>query len=176
MEDNEEMAWTRLNQTTAPRKRGRRWLLIGGLALAFMLALGIGTVIGSTTGTTQAAALTQEGTSSSQTLVATQGSSDGSQTLNTAQGNFNGPQALAATPGANGPCEALTVTSVSGNTIVAKSSSGSSVTIHTTASTRYTQAGKTVAASALAAGTRISVMGTHNSDGSITATSIDIGR
>ncbi len=72
-------------------------------------------------------------------------------------------------------CEALTVSSVNGNTIVAKTSSGSSVTIHTTASTRYTQAGKTVAASAIKVGTRINVMGTHNSDGSITATSIDIG-
>jgi hypothetical protein len=96
--------------------------------------------------------------------------------LNNAPGNFNGPQASAAGPGANGPCESLTVSSVSGNTIVAKSSNGSSVTVHTTASTRYTQAGKTVAASAITAGTRISVMGTHNSDGSITATSIDIGR
>jgi hypothetical protein len=123
-----------------------------------MLALGIGTVIGSATGTTQAAALTQ-------------GSNNGSQT---AQGNFNSAQSLAAAPGANGPCEALTVSSVNGNTIVAKTSSGSSVTIHTTASTQYTQAGKTVGASAITAGTHISVMGTHNSDGSITATSIDI--
>src|SRR6266852_4249197 len=160
MEDYKEMAWTPLNQPPAPRRHIPRWLLIGGLALAFMLALGIGTVIGSATGTTQAAALTQ-------------GSNNGSQT---AQGNFNSAQSLAAAPGANGPCEALTVSSVNGNTIVAKTSSGSSVTIHTTASTQYTQAGKTVAASAITAGTHISVMGTHNSDGSITATSIDIGR
>jgi hypothetical protein len=79
---------------------------------------------------------------------------------------------------ANGPqgqCETFTVSSVSGNTIVAKSSNGSSVTIHTTASTTYRQAGKTVTASAITVGTRIHVMGTHNSDGSITATSIDIG-
>jgi len=136
-----------------------------------MLALGIGTVIGSATGTTQAAALTQGSTSSSQTLTFAQGSNNGSQT---AQGNFNSAQSRAAAPGANGQCEALTVSSVNGNTIVAKTSSGSSVTIHTTASTRYTQAGKTVAASAITAGTHISVMGTHNSDGSITATSIDI--
>jgi hypothetical protein len=60
-------------------------------------------------------------------------------------------------------------------TIMAKSSSGASVTIHTTTSTRYTQAGKTVTASAITAGSHISAMGTHNSDGSITATSIDIG-
>jgi Domain of unknown function (DUF5666) len=163
MEDNEKLAWTSLDKPSAPRRRGRRWLVIGGLALAFMLALGIGTVIGSATGTTQAAALTQSSASSAQTLNFAQGDSNSSQTLNNA-------------PGSNGPCEALTVSSVSGNTIVAKSSNGSSVTIHTTASTRYTQAGKAVAASAITAGTHISVMGTHNSDGSITATSIDIGR
>ena len=102
MEDSEEMAWTRLNQPPAPPRRGRRWLLIGSLAFAFMLALGVGA-------------------------------------------------------------------------IVAKTASGSSVTIHTTASTRYTQAGNTVAASAIKVGTRIHIMGTHNSDGSITATSIDVG-
>jgi hypothetical protein len=163
MEDDEEIAWTRLDQPPAPRHRGRRWLLIGGLAFAFMLALGIGTLLGSTTSATQAAALPQGSNSSSQTLAST-------------QGDFNSAQALAVTPGAHGQCEALTVSSVSGNTIVAKTASGSSVTIHTTASTHYTEAGKTVAASALKAGTRISVMGTHNSDGSIAATSIDIGR
>ncbi len=174
MEDYKELAGTRQDRPPAPRRRGRRWLVIGGLALAFMLALGIGTIIGSMTGTTQAAALTQPGASSAQTLTFTQGDSNSSQTLNNAPGNFNGPGAFNAAPGANGPCEAMTVTSVSGNTIVAKTSSGSSVTIHTTASTSYTQASKTVAASAVTAGTHISVMGTHNSDGSITATSIDI--
>jgi Domain of unknown function (DUF5666) len=173
MEDYEELAWTSLDQPPAPRRRGRRWLLIGGLALALMFALGIGTLIGSVTGTTRAAALTQS-SASSQTLTFSQGNSNSSQTLNNAPGNFNGPGSFNAAPGANGPCEALTVTSVSGNTIVAKSSNGTSVTVHTTASTRYTQAGKTVAASAITAGTHISVMGTHNSDGSITATSIDI--
>ena len=162
MEDYGEMARTRLDEPPAPPRRGRRWLLIGGLALAFMLALGIGTLLGSTTSATQAAAFTQGSTSSSQTLATT-------------QGDFNSAQALDATPGAHGQCEALTVSSVSGNTIVAKTASGSSVTVHTTASTQYTQAGKAVAASAITAGTRISVMGTHNSDGSITATSIDIG-
>ena len=149
MEDSEEMGSTRLDQPPAPRRSGRKWFLIGGLAFAFMLALGVGAVRGLSNGTALAAALAPGSTSSSQTL--------------------------AATPGARGQCEALTVSSVSGNTIVAKTASGSSVTIHTTASTRYTQAGKTVAASAIKVGTRINVMGTHNSDGSITATSIEIG-
>jgi len=170
MEDYEEMASTRLDQPPAPRRRGRRWLLIGALAFAFMLALGVGTLLGSTTSTTQAAALTSGSTSSSQSPAVTQGGDGSSQSLTFAQGNANNAQ-----PRAQGQCEMLTVSSVNGNTIVAKSSNGSSVTIHTTASTRLTQAGKTVAASAIKVGTRINVMGTHNSDGSITATSIDIG-
>ena len=170
MEDYEEMASTRLDQPPAPRRRGRRWLLIGALAFAFMLALGVGTLLSSTTSTTQAAALTSGSTSSSQSPAVTQGGDGSSQSLTFAQGNANNAQ-----PRAQGQCEMLTVSSVNGDTIVAKSSNGSSVTIHTTASTRLTQAGKTVTASAIKVGTRINVMGTHNSDGSITATSIDIG-
>jgi hypothetical protein len=172
MEDYEEMGSPRLDQSPAPRHRGRRWLLIVGLAFAFMLALGVGALMGSLNGTSQASALAQGDTSSSQTLVATQGN------FNNSPGANNGPQSLAAGPGARGAqgqCESLTVSSVNGNTIVAKTSSGSSVTIHTTASTKYTQAGKTATASPIKAGSRINVMGTHNSDGSITATSIDIG-
>ena len=171
MEDYEDLASAQLNQPPAPR-RGRRWILNVGLAFAFMLAMGVGALMGSLNGTSQASALAQGGTSSSQTLVATQGN------FNNSPGANNGPQSLAAGPGARGAqgqCESLTVSSVNGNTIVAKSSSGSSVTIHTTASTSFRQAGKTVTASAVTVGARIHVMGTHNSDGSITATSIDIG-
>ena len=178
MEDYEEMASPPFYQSPAPRRSGRRWLLIGGLVFAFMLALGTGLVLSSLNGASQASALAQGGTGSSQTLVASQGNFNNSPSLTTAQGSNNGPQSLAAGPGTQGgqgQCESLTVSSVSGNTIVAKSASGSSVTIHTTASTKYTQAGKTATASAIKVGSRISVMGTHNSDGSITATSIDIG-
>ncbi len=165
MEDYEEVVWTQRDQPPAPCRRGRRWLLIGGLALAFMLALGVGVLMGSSDSATQAAALTTVSTSSSQSLVFAQGPARSDQPMAGGQGM----------QGAQGQCESLTVSSVSGNTIVAKTASGSSVTIHTTASTRYTQAGKTVAASAIKVGTRINVMGMHNSDGSITATSIDIG-
>jgi hypothetical protein len=178
MEDYEEVASTRLDQPPAPRRRGRRWLLIGGLAFAFMLALGVGALMSSLTSTTQAAALTAGSTSSSQSSAVTQGGAGSSQSLTFAQGGSNYAQPQAGGSGARGSqgqCETLTVSSVNGNTIVAKTSSGSSVTIHTTASTRFTQAGKTVAASAITVGARIHVMGTHNSDGSITATSIDIG-
>ncbi len=164
----------------APRRRGSRWFLIGGLAFAFMLALGVGVLLGTSTGTTQASALTAVSQSSSQSPAVTQGSVSSSQSLTYAQGGANYAQPMAGGPGAGRPqgqgqCESFTVSSVNGNTIVAKSSNGSSVTIHTTASTTYRQAGKTVTASTITAGTRIHVMGTHNSDGSITATSIDIG-
>lgn len=173
MEDYEEVVWTPLDEPSAPRRRGRRWLLIGGLAFAFLLALGIGAVMSLSTGTTQAAALSSGSGSSSQTLAVTQGSSNSAQGF--AARGFDGAHAQAAGPGAQGQCESLTVSSVNGNTIVAKTASGSSVTIHTTASTQYTQAGKTVAASTIKVGAQIKVRGTHNSDGSITATSIDVG-
>jgi Domain of unknown function (DUF5666) len=177
MEDYEDMASTQLDQPPAPRRRGRRWLLMGGLAFAFMLALGVGALMGSSTGAAQAAALVSGSSNSSMTLANVQGGSNSSQSLTFAQGASNdlsrggaqGPQRT------GGQCEAVTVSSVNGNTIVAKTASGSSVTIHTTASTKYNQAGKAVTASAISVGTRIHVMGTHNSDGSITATSIDIG-
>jgi hypothetical protein len=77
--------------------------------------------------------------------------------------------------GAQGQCEPLTVSSVHSGTIEATTASGSSVTINTTASTSYTRSGKTVDASAITVGTQISVRGTHNKHGSITATSIKIG-
>ncbi len=165
MEDYEEMASTPLNQPPAPRRRGRRWFLIGGLAFALLLAMGIGMLMGSLTSSAQAATLAPGSSSGSLSLADPQGNASSAQPLVIAQG----------TQGTGGQCDALTVSSVNGNTIVAKTSSGSSVTIHTTASTQYTQAGKTVAASAIKVGARIHVNGTHNSDGSITATRIDIG-
>ena len=176
MEDYDKIAQTHLHQPPAPRRRGRRWLLIGGLAFAFMLALGVGVLLGTSTGTTQASVLTAVSSSSSQSPAVTQGGVSSSQSLTF--GGANNAQQMASGPGAGrtqGQCETLTVSSVSGNTIVAKSSNGSSVTIHTTASTSFRQAGKTVTANAITVGARIHVMGTHNSDGSITATSIDIG-
>ena len=162
----------------APRRRGPRWLLIGALAFAFMLALGVGVLLGTSSGTTQASALTTVSNSNSQSPAVTQGGVNSSQSLTYSQGGANYAQPVAGGPGAGSPQgqgQTLTVSSVSGNTIVAKSSNGSSVTIHTTSSTTYRQAGKAVTASSIKAGTRIHVMGTHNSDGSITATSIDIG-
>jgi len=165
MEDLGDEASTRLAQPSAPRRHGRRWLLIGGLALAFMLTLGVGALLGSTAGaanSAQAASFATGGANNSQALAAT-------------RSDANSSQALAVTPGARGQCEALTVSSVNGSTIVTKAPDGSTVTIHTTASTKYTRAGQSVSASAITVGSRIHVTGTRNSDGSITATHVDIG-
>src|SRR5262249_6126531 len=73
-----------------------------------------------------------------------------------------------------GPHGGLTVTSVGGSTITATRRDGATVTIHTTSSTTYGRAGKTVDASAITKGEQIGVRGTRNSDGSITATHIEI--
>lgn len=163
MEDYEDAAEGKLVPPPAQHHRWRSLLIVSGLALAFMLALGIGVLMGSTTRATQAASVSSVSDTNTQAQFFQ-------------AGDNNSPQSQAFGPGAQGQgqCEAYTVSSVNGNTIVAKTASGSSVTIHTTASTKYTQAGKTVSASAIKAGTSILVMGTHNSDGSITATSIDI--
>jgi Domain of unknown function (DUF5666) len=175
MEDYEDATSGKLVLPTAQHRRWRSLLLVSGLALAFMLALGIGVFLGSTTSITQAASVASVGATSAQTQAIQLGGNANNQILADQSGDANGSPSQAFGPGAQGQCEALTVSSVSGNTIVAKTASGSSVTIHTTASTKYTKAGATVSASAIKAGTRILVMGTHNSDGSITATSIDIG-
>lgn len=155
MEDNG--MW--LAQASPPRRWGRRWLLLGGVALALALTLGVGAFLGAALGSSQAQAanLTNQ-----------------AQVGGFASGGPGGSQSQAATPGAQGQCETLTVTSVSGSTILAKASDGSTVTIHTTSSTTYTKSHQSASASAVTVGARISVMGTHNSDGSITATSIDV--
>ncbi len=165
MEDYEDAAAGKLVPPPAQHHHWRSLLMVSGLALAFMLALGIGVLMGSTTRSSQAASVSSVSDTNTQAQFFQ-------------AGDNNNPQSQGFGPGAQGPgqgqCEAYTVSSVSGNTIVAKTASGSSVTIHTTASTKYTQSGKTVSASTIKAGTSILVMGTHNSDGSITATSIDI--
>ncbi len=164
MNEYEDATQGKIAPSPALHRRLPGWLVIGSFAIAFMLALGIGVLMGSTTSNTQAASFASAVATNAQT-----------QDFQSAQAN--GPQSQAFGPGAQsqGQCEVMTVSSVSGNTIAAKTESGSLVTIHTTASTKYMQAGATVSAKALKAGTRIQVMGTHNSDGSITATSIDIG-
>jgi len=68
----------------------------------------------------------------------------------------------------------LSVTNVSGQKITAKRQDGTTVTVTTTSSTIYRRAGQSTSASAVTTGTNIHVRGTTNSDGSITATQIDI--
>lgn len=152
--------WSRSLSPPEHPRRGPRWLVIGALALAFALALGLGAFLGSALlPTVQAAGPTTGGTVSFQLpLASTPG----------ARGSQNGP-------GAQGQCGVLTITSVSGGTIVAKAPDGSSVTIHTTSSTQYTHNGQSASASAATVGAQIHVDGTRNSDGSITATHIDVG-
>lgn len=135
---------------------GRRWLLIGGLALAFALVLGVGAVVGAALHPTAQAASFEPGSG------------------NFAQGPGFGQRQFAGTPGAQAQCGTLTVTSVSGQTIVATASDGSSVTIHTSSSTQYTKGGQAATASDVTVGSKIHADGTANSDGSITATHIDI--
>lgn len=158
-QDYGEAAWF---QPPAPRRKAPRWLLIDALALAFALTLGVGAVLGSTIlQSAQAAGFTPAGVNMPQTL---------------ASGPATGRQAgVPGAPGQQGQCGVLTVSSVSGQTIVAKAADGSTVTIHTTSSTQYTSAGKSASASAVKAGVQIHIAGTHNSDGSITATRVDIG-
>ena len=74
----------------------------------------------------------------------------------------------------HGPGADLTVTGVSGQTITAKQRDGTSVTIKTTSSTVFSRAGKTASLSDVTSGEQIHVQGTKNSDGSITATRVDI--
>lgn len=147
-----------LSQPPPTRPRGPRWLVVAGLALAFALALGVGAFVGSALGTRGASAAAG-GPSASQV--------------------FGQPFASdSRAPGASGArsqCAPLTVSSISGQTIVAKAADGTSVTIHATSSTQYTRNGQAATASAVTTGARVRVSGTHNSDGSITATHIDIG-
>jgi hypothetical protein len=150
------------------RRPWRRWLLIGGIALAFALTLGLGALLGRQVFAANAAGSTGGNGS---LAVFNQGTGQGPGGPISFQ---SGSQDLAGTPGAQGPCVTLTVSSISGSTITAKDQSGATVIVHTTASTRYTANGKSVSASAVTVGSRISVMGTHNSDGSISATSINV--
>jgi hypothetical protein len=139
---------------TERQRRRFRLPLAVGLVFAFALALGAGAFFGTSLfSTAQAANPTQDTAQTFQTLAST------------------------STPGGQGPgqCEVLTVTSVSGQTITAKASDGTTVTIHPTSSTVYTKGGQSVTASSITAGVQIHVQGPRNSDGSISATRIDIG-
>jgi hypothetical protein len=142
---------TRVRQRTHAHLR--RWMVAGGL----VAALGIGGVGGG------ALALAH----------ASSGGSPSGNVAATTLAQHNGGKGHAG-HGRSSSRASLTITTISGQTIAATRVDGTKVTIHTTTSTSYSRAGQTVSASALASGQHIRVRGTRNSDGTITATRIDI--
>ena len=149
----------------APRQRNmRRWLVIGGATAALLVALGVGVGVGASALTAHANGLS--------TLQTTLASLNSNKTNGGPHGATNGgPNGR---PGFGPGRGGLTVSSVSGQTITAKRPDGASVTVKVTANTKYTRAGKTVSLSAITSGEAINVRGTRNSDGSITATQVEI--
>jgi hypothetical protein len=141
------------NPNPTPRRglAGKKWLILGGLALA----LGAGIVIGVNILPTYAASLA---------ATPTPGTHQGGLGWGLGKGG----------PGFRGERGPLTVASVSGNTITAMLPNGNSVTIHTSSSTTYGRAGVSVSANAIVKGDTIAVKGQRNSDGSIAAKHIEI--
>src|SRR5690348_13654820 len=132
-----------VEQFPPSRSNGRRLLIIGGIVGAFALTLIVGMILGARILPAYAA-----GAQDNALLLA----------------NQSGPGGNCG-PGF-GMRGVLTVSGVSGDTITAKQGNGTSVTVHTTSSTRYQRAGKTVDSSQVKSGTQIAVQGTRNSDGS----------
>ncbi len=181
----------------------RRWIWIAGIAAAVILTLGVGAMYGSAfTGSAKAAAgsvsqsnngyqaptLNQSSQSASGSVDATQSPSDSKDsaksdtgsdaTENSASDSKDSAQSGGSTQSGSESqdvYDSLTVTSVNGATITAKDVNGNTVTIQTTSSTVYTQNDAVVSASAVKQGLKIDVRGTKNSDGSVTATKIEIG-
>lgn len=136
-----------------PQRRGvPRWALIGGGALALLAVLGAGVLIGSLARPQLSQAFG-------------------------AQQAQNGDFGFRGGIGDHGPGKgrgALTITSVASDSFGTKRADGTAVTVKTTSSTQYFRAGKTIDRGALATGTAIRVQGTRNSDGTVTATRIDV--
>jgi hypothetical protein len=136
-----------LGQKPARRWLGRRWLLPGGLALALMLMLGIGAALTGISGAGQAQA--------ARSSVSQR------------------PTWAPMTPGQCGG--QVTVTAVRNRTITVTGSNGNTITVHTTATTYYTQYGHAASVNAIRVGSTIYVAGSCTNQGRvITATSIDI--
>ena len=137
----------------SPRQGLPRWLKVGG-ATAALLLVGAGAVAGANALTAQAAG---------GNIISTLGLQAG-----TPAAGWAGHRAGARHGGA------LTVSSVSGQTLTTKDASGATVTVKVSGSTQYTRLGKTTSLSAITAGETIHVRGTRNSDGSITAARVEI--
>lgn len=139
--------------TPAARRNRRGWWIAGGAALALALLVGVGIV-------------------AVPAFAAT-----GDQRQNPVLSLFNGGTGNGANGGRGyhgmGRGE-LTVQKVSGGTITATRPDGKTVTIHTSSSTTYWRGGSQVNAGAVTAGTHIAVRGQRASDGSVTATRVEI--
>lgn len=134
-----------------------RWLKVGGVTAALLLA-GAGAAAGANALTAHAA--------NGGGLASPFGFLTGTPSANH-MGQPDGP-------GRHGRGGELTVASVSGQTISTKDASGAAVTVNVTSTTQYTRLGKTASFSAISAGETIHVDGTRNSNGSITASRVDI--
>jgi hypothetical protein len=159
MEDFEEPAAFPPGQAPVPRRSGRRRLLLGGIALAAMLSLGVAAFLAAPLGASpaQAATNTLRGVRSIETPTP-------------------GPGTPTAGTGTPGPCGGdMTVTHVSSRTITVTRPDGSTTTIYVTSRTHYTRSGQTVTESAVKVGSKIYVVGSCTSHGGhINATSIQI--
>lgn len=141
----------------SPRQGLPRWLKVGG-ATAALLLVGAGAAAGANALTAQAA----NGGSSISPFSFLTGTP--------AAGQPGHPDGF----GGHRRVGELTVSSVSGQTITTKDASGATVTLKVSSSTQYTRLDKTVSLSAITAGEMIHADGTRNSDGSITASRVDI--
>ena len=143
-------------QPPAPRRRGRKLFLLGGIVFVLLLTLAIGMFLVPTSGSGQA-------------LAARPNAADAALR----------PTLLPMTPIMSmepSQCGGqLTVTAVRNRTITVTGQDGNTVTIYTTGQTHYTQYGHPVSATAVRVGSNIYVVGTCNGHGgAINATSIEI--
>lgn len=149
----QEYAMSPMTPQRPPRRTRRGWWIAGGAALALALLVGVGVVAGP--------------------AFAAAGGQRQSPALSLLNGDKGG-----AHPGMGGRFGQghgeLTVQKVSGGTITATRPDGKSVTIHTTSSTTYWRAGSQVNAGAVTTGAHIAVKGQRGSDGSVTATRVEI--
>gem|GEM_PF-745632 len=144
------------------RRRTRVWLKIAGASAMLLAVLGAVFVVGTNISAAQA--------SSTNPAAFVLGNGN----VNLAQTGGHGPNGpMYRGPGMRGGPN-LTISSVQASTIQAKTPNGTVVTITTTASTQYTREGQSVSRSALKAGDEIHVAGQRQSNGSITATRVDI--
>jgi hypothetical protein len=160
-----------------PYSWGRKWLSAGALTAALAVgAIGGTAAVAHASGSgggTGATPSSRPSTSSSSTTTPTSPTRPAGPSSPAGHGRLPGRGPHGAGPHGHGP-GALTVTQVSGNTITVKRPDGSTETITTTSSTVYTQAGEPASLSDITAGDTIRGQGTLNSNGTITATRIDI--